>query len=230
MLHFNIFRAPQGPWQSSQKYFPLWSAWLHSLIGSGGITTAVSVDIMVSDIKGTLTRVHSPFQSLFIVDSKNLGYRLTLSIIHLQTWGYTPKANLEVLFEAFSRLTYFYLTVSNRFWSHLTKWPSWSHQNSRFSTWWPKLSPPSILLLRWGYFCLITALKPIVWVHNEWGLERWLLISETIIFTETAVVIPPDPISEWSDQIIGGNIIGMTTRGPGELWKCLKWSILIFPN
>ena len=26
-----------------------------------------------------------------------------------------------------------------------------------------------------------------------------LLISETIISTETAVVIPPDPISEWSD-------------------------------
>ena len=51
----NIFRALRGPWQSSQKYFPLWSASLHSLIGSGGITTAVSVDIMVSDIKSTPT-------------------------------------------------------------------------------------------------------------------------------------------------------------------------------
>ena len=45
-LTSNIFRALQGPWQSSQKDFLLWSASLHSLIGSGGITTAVSVDIV----------------------------------------------------------------------------------------------------------------------------------------------------------------------------------------
>ena len=126
----NIFRAPQGPWQSSQKYFPLWSASLHSLIGSGGATTAVSVDIMVSDIKSTLTfpksihcRLKEPGIQTHIINNPPLNLR-----VH-------PKANLEVLFEAFSRLTYFYLAVSNRFWFPLTKWPSWSHQNSSFSTW-----------------------------------------------------------------------------------------------
>ena len=51
----NIFRALHGPWRLSQKDFPLWPASLHSLIRSGGVTTAVWVDIMVSDIKSTLT-------------------------------------------------------------------------------------------------------------------------------------------------------------------------------
>ena len=100
----NIFRAPQDPCLSSQK----WPASLHSLIGSGEVTTAVWVDIMVSDIKSTLT-----FPKPICCRLKKSGIQ-THTINNLpQAWGYTVKANLEVLLEAFSRLIYFYLTVSN---------------------------------------------------------------------------------------------------------------------
>ena len=46
-----------------------------------------------------------------------------------------------------------------------------------------------------------------------------LLISETIISTQTAVAAPPDPISEWNNTGHRGNLFGMTTRGLGELCK-----------
>ena len=41
---------------------------------------------------------------------------------------------------------------------------------------------------------------------------------------------PLDPISDCSDVGHRGKSFGMTTRGHEELWKCLKWSMLIFPN
>ena len=120
----NIFRAPQVLWWSSQKNFPLWPASLHSLIESGGVTTAVWVDIMVSDIKSTLIfpnpihfRLQKSGMQTHIINNTPLNLRV-----------HCKKANFEVLFEAFSRLTYLYLIVSNRFWSHLTKWPSRSCQ------------------------------------------------------------------------------------------------------
>ena len=126
----NIFRALHGPWWSSQKDFPLWPASLHSLIGSGGVTTAISVDTMVSDIKSTLTfpkSIHcwlkEPGIQTHIINNPPPNLR-----VHSKSQSWST-------FEAFSWLTYFYLTVSNRFWFPLTKWPSWSHQNSSFSTW-----------------------------------------------------------------------------------------------
>ena len=47
-----------------------------------------------------------------------------------------------------------------------------------------------------------------------------LLISETIISTQTAVPAPHSPISEWSNaghRVIGRNLFEMSTRDPGEL-------------
>ena len=54
-----FFRAPQVLQWSSQKDFPLWPAWFHPLIVSGGVSTAVWVGIMVSYIKSKLFSLKS---------------------------------------------------------------------------------------------------------------------------------------------------------------------------
>ena len=46
-----------------------------------------------------------------------------------------------------------------------------------------------------------------------------LLISETIISTETVVVTPPDPINEWSDAGHRGKSFWDDCQGP---WRALK--------
>ena len=66
-------------------------------IRSGGVDTAVQVDIRVSDIKSTFISPKTVHCGL-----KNLAYSFTSSEILLQTWGYPDEAILKFSLKLFS--------------------------------------------------------------------------------------------------------------------------------